>query len=264
MVRSGVAINVWYDPLTGEAWRRWLEELGTESQVRYQYIDPFDTSRRDFRGVPALLQGVADSGELPLRGPAGNQNVTDMKKAKLCRGSSRTAMHLTPLGSRVLEGWKEAGLTSDAESQELGRYVVVILTARLIADQDGVASDFYASMEQFWADMRSVYTLDQLLTGKALHLIPYLALERNGFIPWLTVKAHAAPLPQDWYDVNSFVQPIGDSTQQTRDGAAKLLQRMQDIGGRINDRQTWCGALELCARLRSSPTEAVRLLERWR
>jgi hypothetical protein len=259
-----VAINSWYDALSGAAWRRWLEIVGTENQVSYRYIDPFDTSRRDFKEVPALLQGVADSGELPERGPAGNQNVTDMKKAKLCDGASRTTMALTPLGERVLDAWTRAGVADALESQELARYVIVILSARQVAHVDPAAAAFYASMERFWAEMRSVYTLDQLLTGKALHLIPYLAHERDGFTPWLTVKAHAAPLPQDWYDVNAFLQPIGGATQQTRDGAEKLLQRMQGIGGRINDRQTWCGALEVCSLLAARPTEAARLLESWR
>jgi hypothetical protein len=140
-----VAINSWYGPLTGDAWRRWLEGVGTENQVSYRYIDPFDTSRRDFKEVPALLQGVADNGELPERGPGGNQNVTDMKKAKLCDGAGRTSMALTALGMRVLDAWQRAGVTSATESQELGRYVIVILSARLVTDQDPAASTFYAS-----------------------------------------------------------------------------------------------------------------------
>lgn len=259
-----MAINSWYDPLTGAAWRHWLEELGKENHVSYRYIDPFDTSRRDFKEVPALLQGVVDSGELPVRGTGGNQNVTDMKKAKLCSGPSRTEMVLTPFGRCVLEGWDQAGLAGPTESQELGRYIVVILAARQVAGVDPDAAAFYSGMERFWAEMRSVYAFDELLSGKALHLIPYLAWEREEFVPWRVVASQAAPLPQDWYDVEDFLKPIGESTQATRDGAEKLLQRMQGIGGRINDRQTWCGALEVCALLAVDRAEAIKLLESWR
>ncbi len=259
-----MAIISWYDTLTGDAWRRWLEALGAESQVSYRYIDPFDTSRRDLKEVPSLLQGVVDTASLPERGPAGNQNVIDMKRARLCDGPHRTAMQLTPLGSSVLDAWQRAGITAAVEVQELGRYIVVVLCARNVAIQDHEAFVFYAAMESFWAEMRSIYSLDQLLEGKGLHLIPYLAFEREGFIPWATVRANSAPLPRNWYDVNDFLQAIGQTTQTTREGASKLLKRMQDIGGRINDRQTWCAALEVCSRLDSNPTKAIRLLESWK
>ena len=260
-----MAINSWYDALSGGAWRSWLEAVGAEHQVKYRDIDPFDSSRRDFKEVPALLEGVANGGELPARGASGNQNLTDMRKARFCDGSSRTEVQLTLLGRRVLDAWQRAGVMAPAEEQELARYLATVLTARSVGHQEPGSSDFYRGMEVFWAEMRSAYTLDQLLDGTALHLIPFLARERDGFIPWRTIQANAVPLPQGWYEVDDFLRDIGGTTKATRDGADKLLHAMKvNIGGRVKDRQTWCAALEVSSLLESSPKEAGQLLESWR
>lgn len=250
----------WHDPLSGVAFRRWLEEVAGSTRVAQGVpLDPFETSMRNFYvqgGVATWLSQVREGSEPPERGGGSRgQAQTDLRKARLM-DSERIA--LTPLGRMVLETWETSELDNAARGLELPRCLALVQSALRLQ------IPLYCKMYAFWGEVRSVYApLLVLKSTEALYALSYLNQEVNGFNPWAVLKESSDFGLPNVTLIGELANTLPGATTTTRAAVERLTTRIQDFSTRGAGRQTYCLAMELVNVADQDIDAAKELLTKW-
>ena len=244
----------WYTILNGQAFRDWLVNVGTASQIRQgQRLDPFVTSMRVTKTISERLAHI-DQHQNYTAGDT-NQAIADLAGAGLALRQAG-GVTLTELGRSVLLRWQQLGIDNDDDQDELPRCLV------LAQKGHDLNLPLYMDMLKFWREIRQVYDATSLLSSPtALYLVSYLNQSRSGFNPWSLIRAsNPAGVTEsviDWDDLKAGTAGLTPAVVGAIDN---IQRRIQDASTRATGRVNFCRAMELV----SLPAAAARtVLAEW-